>query len=48
MLTHFKKNTLKYQRLRSTFVKVLDQWYLKELDYETLMKSVEDNFVKVD
>ena len=48
MLTHFKNNTLKYQRLRSTFVKVLDQWYLKEIDYDTLMKSVEDNFVKVE
>ena len=48
MLTHMKNNTLRYKRLRSTFVKCLDQWYLKELDIDTLMASVEDNFVKVE
>ena len=36
ILTHMKNRSLQYKRLRSTFVKCLDQNYLKELDADTL------------
>jgi len=34
MLTNLKQRMLRYKQLRSTFVKVLDQYYLKEMTTE--------------
>ena len=48
MLTHMKSKILKYKRLRSTFVNVFDQWYLKELAVDKLMNAVDDAFLKVE
>ena len=46
MLTHLKNRMLKYKRLRSKFVRFLDQYYLKEYSFNELIDVTEDAFVK--
>ena len=41
MLTNLKHRMLKYKQLRSNFVKVLDQYYLKEMTAEQLEFAAE-------
>ena len=48
ILSHLKRKMLRYRRLRSKFVKVFGEYYLKELDIDELMELSEDAFVKVD
>ena len=48
ILTHLKNRMLRYRRLRSRFVQILDSYYLKEFGIDRLMEAVEDAFVKVE